>query len=210
MRRVPRGLRTKAPADIWQAELEQTRQLTDALGMPVDPGIEHVVTVLRLMGFQTSMSCEGHLNWGLVSPWVDIAVNPSVARLRTGQQASTRAALVEASHADVDRARQSFEGLLGDFYRNRRVDPAFRLTTTEILESRDDGQPELAIGFRVACAASHLLNDDNLVGRIRSLSTGKREMQAFTDFLVEHHLGPALDATAAMGGTRDTAGQELT
>ena len=47
---------------LWQEELTLVRGLRDALGMKVDPGIEEAVAALRLLGFQTTMSCAGHVD----------------------------------------------------------------------------------------------------------------------------------------------------
>lgn len=52
--------------------IKETNCLTDKLNMPLDNGIKYIVAVLRYNEFQTVGSCEGHLNWGLSYPWVDI------------------------------------------------------------------------------------------------------------------------------------------
>ncbi len=46
--------------------------LTDGLNKPVDKGIKPIVIALRYLGFNTTGSCEGHMNWGYPYPWVDI------------------------------------------------------------------------------------------------------------------------------------------
>lgn len=47
-------------------------QITDGLNMPVDEGIKKAVIALRMWGFPTDGSCEGHLQRALPYPWIDI------------------------------------------------------------------------------------------------------------------------------------------
>lgn len=71
------GGRAEHPsASAWRRALVEARQLTDGLGYPVDSGILDLVAVLRMLGFETTGSCEGHLNWGHAAPWVDIGEQP--------------------------------------------------------------------------------------------------------------------------------------
>ena len=58
--------------DVQRAAVDT---LTDVLGMPVDQGIREIVAALRLAGFSTTGSCEGHLNRALQYPWVDICAS---------------------------------------------------------------------------------------------------------------------------------------
>lgn len=51
---------------------EEVEHFHDALDMPVDPGIKPMVVALRYLGFNTTASCEGHLDWGFPYPWVEI------------------------------------------------------------------------------------------------------------------------------------------
>jgi hypothetical protein len=71
--------------------------IKDGLGLPLDPKIKRTVAILRLSGFNTSMSCEGHQDyhnpngksdrkkWGrfdddmICYPWVDI-YHPSLLK----------------------------------------------------------------------------------------------------------------------------------
>ncbi len=55
----------------------------DALDEPVDPKIKKLVVALINAGFETSASCEGHLDHGCPYPWVDIKCDKNeVKRLR--------------------------------------------------------------------------------------------------------------------------------
>jgi len=67
-------------AGPWQrkklAKIEASRnrvdRLVDGLGKHIDKGIKETVIYIDALGFKTSMSCEGHKDWGLPWPWVDI------------------------------------------------------------------------------------------------------------------------------------------
>ena len=59
----------------WQKMAMRMDRMADGLGMPIDTGIKDTVIVLNLLGFPTSMSCEGHAYRGVHGPWVDIKPN---------------------------------------------------------------------------------------------------------------------------------------
>lgn len=56
----------------YAAKLAELAGVKDGLGKPLDKGIVHAVAILQLAGFDTVGSCEGHADWGLPWPWVDI------------------------------------------------------------------------------------------------------------------------------------------
>jgi hypothetical protein len=51
--------------------------IRDALGKPVDVGIKSLVTALNAFEFPTTASCEGHLDWGVSAPWIDVGPKPT-------------------------------------------------------------------------------------------------------------------------------------
>ncbi len=55
--------------------LEITHTIKDKLECPVDEGIRHTVAAFLYAGFKTDGSCEGHLDWGLPYPWIDLNTN---------------------------------------------------------------------------------------------------------------------------------------
>ncbi len=61
--------------EAWHVLSDEVDLWTDRIGMPIDERIKETVIVLNLMGFTTSASCEGHIDWGLPYPWIDFAVN---------------------------------------------------------------------------------------------------------------------------------------
>jgi hypothetical protein len=46
--------------------------ITDRLGLGIDSEIKESVTVLLVLGFITTGSCQGHLNRGNAAPWINI------------------------------------------------------------------------------------------------------------------------------------------
>lgn len=58
--------------DQWDMLTEKFSKTTDGLGHPIDRGILETVVVLNALDLPTNGSCEGHINWGLAGPWVDI------------------------------------------------------------------------------------------------------------------------------------------
>jgi len=59
------------------ARLEETRReidhITDGLNLTIDEGIREAVAVLRALTVATTQSCEGHLDRGSPSPYIDIS-----------------------------------------------------------------------------------------------------------------------------------------
>lgn len=62
----------KEKEEQWERMAERCRRVVDRLGKPIDEGIFETVVALNLLGIHTSASCEGHSNWGIYAPWVDI------------------------------------------------------------------------------------------------------------------------------------------
>lgn len=55
----------------WNEIATNVASWTDALGMHIDPIIQDTIIILNILGFKTSASCEGHLDWGNAYPWID-------------------------------------------------------------------------------------------------------------------------------------------
>lgn len=71
-----------AQKEQWLKAQQATKQLTDGQGMPIDGGIFDTITVLRLLGINTCMSCEGHLDRGY-RPYVSFeAIDAAVDRAK--------------------------------------------------------------------------------------------------------------------------------
>lgn len=63
----------------WNETVEKFLHVTDKLGKEIDPGIFDTVVGLNVLGFRTTMSCEGHAERGIAAPWVDIIPDDAVA-----------------------------------------------------------------------------------------------------------------------------------
>lgn len=55
--------------------LEEADRLVDGLGLGIDDGIKRSVAIMRMEGFSTSGSCEGHSDWAYPYPWIEIDDN---------------------------------------------------------------------------------------------------------------------------------------
>src|SRR5574337_846682 len=60
--------------ESYLLHLKEVDGLVDRLGAEIDPLIKHPVTSLRMAGFPTFASCQGHMNkyHGLPYPWIDV------------------------------------------------------------------------------------------------------------------------------------------
>src|SRR5438128_2510552 len=56
----------------WQSKLAEVEGIKDALGRGLDNHIKEAVVALNLLGVHTSASCEGHIDHGRPSPWIEI------------------------------------------------------------------------------------------------------------------------------------------
>jgi hypothetical protein len=56
----------------WNETVAQFLLVKDRLGKPIDTNIFETVVALNVLGVHTTQSCEGHLDWGLPYPWIDI------------------------------------------------------------------------------------------------------------------------------------------
>jgi hypothetical protein len=56
----------------WDLLVKKYSQVGDALGKGIDSGILETVVALNALGINTRQSCEGHMKYGVASPWVDV------------------------------------------------------------------------------------------------------------------------------------------
>jgi hypothetical protein len=99
----------------WNEAIEQFSRVTDTLGKPIDTDIFEAVVALNLSGIITRQSCEGHLNWGLPYPWIEI--QPELAQKYALHQLLSR--FYEGRTIDFDRL------LIFHGYRLRSAGAAF-------------------------------------------------------------------------------------
>ncbi len=58
---------------VWEETMKKIEKITDNLGYPIDKNIREAVIASKLLGVETSSSCEGHINnIGLRPPYIEI------------------------------------------------------------------------------------------------------------------------------------------
>jgi hypothetical protein len=97
--------------------------VTDGLGKKIDQGIFETVVALNALGIDTTGSCEGHINWGIAAPWVDIDPPGDVETLRDQMRVvSKEEARKISDHLGIKQCIlfQSISKLLDQFYGQSR------------------------------------------------------------------------------------------
>lgn len=62
----------------WEETAKHFSKVVDKLGKPIDTGIFDTVVALNMLGVPTRASCEGHLEWGLPYPWIDVEAEDAI------------------------------------------------------------------------------------------------------------------------------------
>lgn len=120
---------------LWKKTEEEVDNIekVDIHGVGIDPKIKRTAIALNVLGIDTSMSCEGHLDHGRGAPYIDISAR-GTAKLRL--DADNAYALQR--HADHERLQEEsisinrklldrLQGYLDGFYREREVQQVHRL-----------------------------------------------------------------------------------
>jgi hypothetical protein len=152
----------------WEESRLTVEQITDGLGKGVDPGIKETVVALMVYGFPTTGSCEGHLEWGLPYPWVEIG-EPEPADRQTNEQHKR-----EWVRANL-RQQQRLLDLLAAFYRYR--DTPFDAQLTLASSGFDE--------FRMQSLGANVARILEPGEQRRKLAFYQHEMAEFTTFLHE-------------------------
>lgn len=58
---------------LWNEKMKEVESWGDALGLKIDESVRETVVAMNLLRLPTSASCEGHLRWGSLAPWVIIS-----------------------------------------------------------------------------------------------------------------------------------------
>jgi len=168
----------------WQKISKEVDGLHDSLGRPVDSGIKDLVVVLRILGYKTIGSCEGHIDHGTGGPWVTIMIDEAEeleTRLRGERRSTSSRQWLKATkpvREIVDKHLLPLEKLLKDFYKTRQPKADLKIELYNpggglvILESR---------GLNTSIWQKLLEPKYNL----RKLRAYQAEMQALTNFLKE-------------------------
>ncbi len=180
----------------WTTAVERFSNVKDALGKPIDAGILETVVALNLLGVHTIASCEGHVDWGTRSPWVDIAARGD--EFRKWNQEATKASQEAMRQRDLRQLPQEeiahlFEEarqlqrrvkrlhlaverpaleLLALFYEHRQVPYDQRLT----IQTRVDRG-------RIESQGAHFQDTAPLGNLEEKLQEYQQEMSAFGNFL---------------------------
>ncbi len=189
-RKLPQGERQS----LWNETEVRCRLIVDKLGKPIDDGILQSVVALNAFGINTRQSCEGHLDWGIGAPWIDIeATNTNQHNVRLRELAEAR--IAERAHGALQRLaqskpdeikqlqqditqqnlreRQKLVGYLDEFYQNHLAPFDQRL----ILQSQALGATRLqsqGADFQEFAATQD---------KATKLKSFQVEMRAFGDFL---------------------------
>lgn len=181
----------------WQEMVAYLRDARDGNDTPIDEGIFDTCVALNLLGFTTTQSCEGHLDWGIPAPWVQI-VNEEARTLNEraysafarGTSEKPPAGIMphytkeayEEGHAWRKQAdsliAQDFHKLLGyveQFYRQRQIEMGCRVTL------RAD-TPSIRLEILGAAAMPALSIDQQHI----MLAQFQDEMKAFTAHLISY------------------------
>jgi len=165
----------------WQETFRSLDGIVDELGMPIDARIKETVAALKCTGFETSGSCEGHLDRGVKAPWVDVSFLSEERRKLLREQITQsdreedqrelrRNARMEML-AGVDRLTH----FLDDFYRGKQTSFTSRL----VLHFAPDSVRLCSQGAEV----QDLFPTDQ---RLQKLEEFQKEMASFTAFLKQN------------------------
>ena len=65
----------------WAKLALKVNTLVDGLGKPIDAGIKEMVITMMCHGFETTASCEGHVERSCCYPWIHVNKSGRLARL---------------------------------------------------------------------------------------------------------------------------------
>ncbi len=101
---------------VWDRYVTAVDRAVDGLGTPIDDGIKEALIALKVNGFGTLASCEGHIDRGLPYPWVAIGSQLAEENSYTKSRfaALKKVALVERRGGEKmsDSDRSEFQELL--------------------------------------------------------------------------------------------------
>ena len=168
----------------WNETSERFTHTTDKLGKAIDQGIFETVVALNMLNFCTTQSCEGHIDWGLAAPWIDVIpdgtqrLNKQIQRIR--QQAPIDEPLPdEAKHLieSVNHKQkllfQLLVKLLDQFYGQRHV------AYDQQLFPRIGGGGRIRLGS-IGIEMQTIVEEDV---KAQKLLAYQREMKDFTTFM---------------------------
>ncbi len=109
----------------WQKTELEVEKIVDSLGHKIDKNIKETVVALKVYGFPTRASCEGHLDWGEPFPWVGIRT-PEPEGWKESEEKK------EKWRKENLKQQKRMMELLDEFYKNKEVPFDARLTLRNI------------------------------------------------------------------------------
>lgn len=180
---------------------ERVSKITDSVGHKIDQGIQETIVFLNALGINTTGSCEGHLDGGFASPWVDIGPKETKKFVELSKKTSALRAKMRkeeekkvpneklldklsGQHYDLNQIKdkytqkeiQKIYQLLEKFYQNRNPEFLTRLVLSSFgwdARLQSQGLP------------LQILNNSKL--RKENLKRYKDEMNLFTEFLKKEY-----------------------
>jgi hypothetical protein len=149
----------------WRKIEKNSKNIGDKLGKGIDDKIFLPVVALRTYGFDTTASCEGHLNWGEPFPWIDIGV---ITRPPKAQK------LERSIRVNNLKEQKRLLKLLEEFYTQRAVNIYTRLILAPV---------GIFGGFQLTNQAGEIQATFPIKERKRNLADFQKEFKDFAIFL---------------------------
>ena len=161
----------------WDDMSKKVDKVIDKLGMGIDKGIKKIVIVLNLLGFMTDGSCEGHIKWGRIHPWVDVSIETPKNWLKLSKSKKHSdelkfQKLVEKRSLGALKEEKRMKNVIDKFYKKRKTSLEIRLMAEEF-----------GYGFTLKNINAELIKILPATERKKLLKKYQNEMSAFADFL---------------------------
>jgi hypothetical protein len=200
----------------WESKLNELKEVTDALGEPIDAEILETVAALNLLGYKTYQSCAGHLDpERVVAPYVSFSPGDA-PKLKFKGEAELRKKVAEKYNIDVEEIKEDINEQANDEFwdtiNEERYEPTNEYNEhkaevklqreevakllTEFLETRVSQNPQLFIS---STGNSTRIDSVQLQpAQWRQLSVEEKqelvrraqeEMQAFEQFAKQKYFG---------------------
>ena len=187
----------------WDAIHAQMTETVDGLGKEIDEGILNTVIALNALGFSTTQSCEGHLDWGIAAPWIDI--NPE----ESGEE---KAKLSSQKFRAAEKIQTRLEGKKGYRVTQAKIGKMHQLWSEGHALQHEADIPQLQLkkklldllgafysgrsipfdqqlslatfgeGYRLICQGADIQNIAEKTEREAKLTTYQSEMRDFCEF----------------------------
>jgi len=111
----------------WQQAVREVDRLVDKLGTPMDAGIKDAVVTLKLLGYKTIGSCQGHLDHGTGGPWIHLLIDEAedlekrLVRRRKNIPPLEAVLIRRQVKSVANKHLQPLRRLLTEFYATRKV-----------------------------------------------------------------------------------------